>query len=43
MAQSILEDLVLNEANKLPGWSFVHFGASEVIPSVQLMSSEKKK
>lgn len=31
MAQSILEDLIPNEANKLPGWSFVHFGASFLI------------
>jgi len=34
MAQSIFEDLVPSENNKLPGWSFIHFGASEVVPSI---------
>jgi len=43
MAQSILNDLSVIDDNKLPGWSFIHYGASEVVPSFLMLSSEKKK
>jgi hypothetical protein len=33
MAQSILDDLGALDDNSLPGWSFIHYGASEVVPS----------
>ena len=33
MAQSILDDLGVLDDNRLPGWSFIHYGASEVVPS----------
>jgi len=32
MAQSIFDDLGIVDDNRLPGWSFIHLGASEVIP-----------
>lgn len=52
MAQSIFDDLGLIDDNRLPGWSFIHLGASEIIPPVPTsnvnnssgkQSSEKKK
>jgi serine/threonine protein kinase len=33
MAASIFDDLGVIDDNRLPGWSFIHYGASEVIPS----------
>ena len=47
MAASILDDLGSFDDNRLPGWSFIHYGASEVVPSYQQStkqhSSDKKK
>jgi hypothetical protein len=41
MTQSIFDDLGSLDCNKLPGWSFIQLGASEIVPHTQ--SSEKKK
>lgn len=44
MCASILDDLGNFDDNRLPGWSFIHYGASEVVPSYsQQHSSDKKK
>lgn len=33
MAESIIEDLGNRDENKIPGWSFIHYGASEIFPA----------
>ena len=43
MAQSIFDDLGQLDDNRIPGWSFIHYGASEIVPSFVHQSSEKKQ
>ena len=41
MAMSIFDDLGILDDNRLPGWSFIHYGASEIVPSAHT-SAEKR-
>lgn len=41
MTQSIFDELGVLDDNRLAGWSFIHYGASEIVPI--LHSNEKQK